>query len=99
LVNMSSSVVLKNNFILDHLTYGVQLNGVQNSVVDGNVIANISRAREEHLNSEPTGGLIMGSFTMQDVPIRNTSVINNIVAGVEWAGYTALASPCGLEKT
>jgi hypothetical protein len=83
------------------MTYGVQLTGCQNTIVDGNVIANVSRAREKELELEPTGGLIMNSFQkiFEQIPIKNTSVVNNIVAGTEWTGYTALGHACGKSES
>jgi len=94
-VDKSRGVTLNNNFVLDHKTYGIQLDGSQSLTVTNNVVANIARYPEKKFQSEPTGGLIMGSFSAQAVPLKNVVVMNNIVAGTEYTGYTALGHACG----
>lgn len=95
MIQGSANILFKNNIIFGHVRYGLNINTANNITVDGNVVVHILQRSVNILDAtiEVGGGLISCALINPD-SCSDVSVINNIVAGVNYTGFAAYGHEC-----
>jgi hypothetical protein len=97
----AQNIFLQNNVIYSFHIAGINLSGVRNITVDGNVVALV----KAHINTFSMvideGVKLIGIatctlFNEKGDKCYDITMTNNIVAGAYWAGYSAYGHECGV---
>lgn len=102
-VNMlaSANVVLKNNVMFGARAIGINIQSSKNVTIDGNILGNV-QARPTlstaDMAVDKEAGMTICSYNEPD-SCTDISVINNIVGGVQYAGFLMFGHDCGQSAT
>jgi hypothetical protein len=98
-VKSSANLHFENNNVFFFGPIGVSIGGGANNITfDGNVVAHIQKRTTVEAGDafqDKEGGFVTCTYFSESEVCSNIKVMNNIVAGAHWTGFTAYAHECG----